>query len=78
MAAPNYLIHTTQTGDRLDLLAWRYYGDPFEWPRISRANPSAALAALREPVLASGTVLHIPLVSEVDLLTRQTFAPWRT
>ena len=33
--------HTVREGDRLDLLAYRYYGDPARWWRISDANPQA-------------------------------------
>lgn len=72
-----YLDHTTRTGDRLDLLASRYYGDSFQWTRIMEANPTEAMLALREPVLAAGTLLKIPLVAEADLLARTTYAPWR-
>lgn len=31
--------HTVQENDRLDLLAFKYYGDPTKWWQISDANP---------------------------------------
>lgn len=31
--------HTVQESDRLDLLAFKYYGDPAKWWQISDANP---------------------------------------
>jgi phage tail protein X len=72
----SYLEHRTRTGDRLDLLAWTYYGNPYEWPRIMEANPTAALAGLRQPVLAAGLVLKIPLVAQDDLLIQPAFEFW--
>jgi len=32
--------HTLQESDRLDLLAFKYYGDPAKWWQISDANPA--------------------------------------
>jgi nucleoid-associated protein YgaU len=50
------LTHVVQAGDRLDLLAWRYFGDPLQYWRIVDANPT-----LRpEELLETGRVLSIP------------------
>jgi nucleoid-associated protein YgaU len=50
------LTHVVQAGDRLDLLAWRYFGDPLQYWRIVDANPT-----LRpEDLLEIGRVLSIP------------------
>lgn len=75
--ASEYLDYTTRTGDRLDLLAYRFYGDALQWPRIMEANPAPALDELRQPVLNAGTLLKIPIVTQADLLDRQVFEPWR-
>ncbi|MET0622215.1 MAG: tail protein X [Pyrinomonadaceae bacterium] len=38
-AARGALLHTVAEGDRLDLLAFRYYGDASKWWQICDANP---------------------------------------
>ncbi|RKH37903.1 tail protein X [Corallococcus sicarius] len=54
--APTSLLHKVVAGDRLDLLAQRYFSDPFQAWRIVDANPTFEPEALLEP----GTVLSIP------------------
>ena len=34
-----FIVHTTKAGERWDLLAWRYYGDPTDYSPIIMANP---------------------------------------
>ncbi|MCC3766037.1 tail protein X [Streptomyces sp. UNOC14_S4] len=46
-------------GDRVDLLADRWYGDPTQWWRIADVNPH--VLDWTEP--DSGTVIRIPNVS---------------
>ncbi|MGE6761881.1 hypothetical protein ACQKGO_27965 [Corallococcus interemptor] len=53
---PTSLLHKVVAGDRLDLLAQRYFSDPFQAWRIVDANPTFEPEALLEP----GTVLLIP------------------
>jgi hypothetical protein len=36
---PGQFQHTVNEGDRLDLLAFKYYGDPARWWQIGDANP---------------------------------------
>ena len=55
-AAAAVLVHRVVAGDRLDLLAQRYFGDPFQYWRIVDANPAFAPEELLEP----GTLLRIP------------------
>ncbi|RKG93211.1 LysM peptidoglycan-binding domain-containing protein [Corallococcus terminator] len=50
------LLHKVAAGDRLDLLAQRYFSDPFQAWRIVDANPTFVPESLLEP----GTVLFIP------------------
>lgn len=50
------LIHQVKAADRLDLLAARYFGSPFEYWRIADANPSL----VPEDVLDPGAQLAIP------------------
>lgn len=53
------LQHRVVAGDRLDLLAARYFGDPLQYWRIADANPAPTPDELLEP----GRVLIIPRVS---------------
>jgi nucleoid-associated protein YgaU len=50
------VLHTVRSDDRLDLLASRYYGDPFQYWRIADANPALA----PEDVLDPGARISIP------------------
>ncbi len=40
---PGTFLHTVNQVDRLDLLAYEYYGDPKKWWLICDANPDIAL-----------------------------------
>lgn len=76
-----YLDYLTVEGDRLDLLADRYYSDPargvegsFLISIITDANPS--LHPL-QPVLPGGLLLKMPLVEDVAILGAPfAFQPW--
>jgi nucleoid-associated protein YgaU len=50
------VVHTVAAADRLDLLAQRYLGDPFQFWRIADANP----ALTPEDVLDPGARIAIP------------------
>ncbi|SCK08579.1 hypothetical protein [Streptomyces sp. WMMB 322] len=50
--------HTVSAGERPDLLAQRYFGDPGQWWRIADANPVFDPAELTEE---PGTEIDIPL-----------------
>lgn len=71
MSMPN-LVHVTADGDRWDLLAWRYYRDPMGYERIMDANPGVA----RDPVLAAGVRLLIPVIVAPNTLT-EDLPPWK-
>jgi nucleoid-associated protein YgaU len=53
---PPSAVHTVAAADRLDLLAHRYLGDPFQFWRIADANP----ALTPEDVLDPGAQIAIP------------------
>jgi len=53
---PPSLVHTVAAVDRLDLLAQRYLGDPFQFWRIADANP----ALTPDDVLDPGAQISIP------------------
>jgi nucleoid-associated protein YgaU len=53
---PPSVVHTVAAVDRMDLLAHRYLGDPFQYWRIADANP----ALTPEDVLDPGAQIVIP------------------
>lgn len=57
-AAPAVLTHQVSAGDRLDLIAARYLGDPALFHRIVDANPSLT----PEELLEVGRIIAIPEV----------------
>jgi phage tail protein X len=56
--ASGFIEHITADGDRWDLLAWKYYGDPYAYEGIIRANPEVPIV----PILPSGVRLLIPVL----------------
>lgn len=57
--------HTVQEGDRLDLLAYKYYGDPTKWWQINDANP--------EPSFPTELLDRGPLAQEHLVLVYSAF-----
>lgn len=53
-----YIEHITGDGERWDLLAWKYYGDPHAYERIIVANPDVPII----PVLPQGVRVLIPVL----------------
>lgn len=70
-AGPRFIHHVTAAGERWDLLAWSYYGDPANYGVIIMANPSIAIV----PVFDPGTVLAVPVVAASSVLSRD-LPPW--
>lgn len=54
--ARKFLHYTVQMGDRVDILASRYFGDPTLWWIIADANPEI----LFPTALPVGRVIRIP------------------
>lgn len=52
----NYLV---KDKDRLDLLAWTFYGDALKWWLIADANPEVMLW----DILIAGSIIRVPVVS---------------
>lgn len=67
-----YVEHLTVEGDRWDLLAWRYYGDPHLYEPIIAANPTVPI----RPFLASGVRLRVPVLPDEVVLDRD-LPPWK-
>jgi len=59
------VLHTVAGGDRLDLLAYKYYGDTTKWWQISDANPDRPFPT---DLLDTG-----PIVEELFALTHAGF-----
>lgn len=71
MDATQQIEHTTQDGDRWDLIAYKYYGDAAQSGPIQAANLHVPL----NPVLPAGITLRIPVLDtaqfDINLLP-----PW--
>lgn len=66
--------YITHDGDRLDLICFRAYGDPFDWRRIIDANPALPI----QDVFPSGIRLVIPILSEPTTQTPTAkLPPWK-
>jgi phage tail protein X len=64
MSAAQFILHITTAGERWDLLAWRYYGDP--------TNPNVAI----EPVFDAGISIAVPLQQKSTVVTAN-LPPWK-
>lgn len=71
--ADEYLEHVTTEGDRWDLLADRYYGDPHLYGLITAANPHVALT----PHLGAGVHLAIPVLEVEETVSTSELPPWK-
>jgi phage tail protein X len=69
---PQLLKHISSNGDRWDLLAWNYYGDPTLFGPIVMANPNIPI----EPVLAAGLTVVIPVLQKVSVVAAD-LPPWK-
>jgi phage tail protein X len=64
------LTHTTHFGEKLDQIAWTYYGDVSKVPLLIEANP-------RLPIkrnYPAGVVIYIPLIQQQN--TTEDLPPW--
>ncbi|HHR0444911.1 TPA: tail protein X [Pseudomonas aeruginosa] len=66
-----YITHTTREGERWDQLAARYYGNPYRYQPITRANPQVPLTG----ALQAGLALRIPVLDEQATVT-EDLPPW--
>jgi phage tail protein X len=73
MSAPQFIQHITYAGERWDLLAWQYYGDPTNYSVIIMANPALSI----EPVFEAGLTVQIPIIQQQTVLTNN-LPPWKT
>lgn len=72
MQGAQYIVHVTKAGERWDLLAWRYYGDPTDYQTIIMANPGVTI----EPVFEAGISLAVPIVQKSTVISVD-LPPWK-
>ncbi len=79
MADQDYLEHKTVSGDRWDLLAWRYYGDATKQAVLLEANRSLYLNPIRIPdlVLPGGITLKVPMLDADAVVAVADLPPWK-
>lgn len=66
------LTHITAAGERWDLVAWKYYGDPTLYGPIVMANPDISI----EPVFEVGLTIMIPVLQKSNA-TSVSLPPWK-
>jgi phage tail protein X len=66
------IAHITESNERWDLLAWRYYGDASRYSAIIMANPVVAIEAVFEAGLHVDIPVLIPAGNDSAELP-----PWR-
>ncbi len=67
-----YILHVTTAGERWDLLAWQYYGDPTDYSPIIMANPNVPI----EPVFDAGLSIAVPLQQQ-SAVVMADLPPWK-
>jgi phage tail protein X len=72
MSAPQFIEHVTYAGERWDLLAFKYYGDPTNYEVIIMANPLVPI----EPVFEAGIVITIPIIAKQNIMN-SNLPPWK-
>jgi len=66
-----YYEYITKEGDRWDLIAYEFYGDPMLYEPIIVANPEVPII----PILPSGIKLRIPIIEIKE--TIEELPPWK-
>lgn len=72
MSSPQFITHISSNGDRWDLLAWNYYGDPTLFGPIVMANPGIPI----EPVLSAGLTVIVPVLQKASVVAAD-LPPWK-
>jgi phage tail protein X len=65
--------HITKADDRWDLLAYKFYGNPYAYERLCVANPQY----LGMPILPSGVKLRVPRAIEEVNQSNSALPPWK-
>lgn len=67
-----FILHVTTAGERWDLLAWQYYGDPTDYSPIIMANSTVPI----EPVLDAGVAIAVPILQKSSVAITD-LPPWK-
>jgi phage tail protein X len=67
-----FILHITTAGERWDLLAWQYYGDPTDYSAIIMANPNVPI----EPVFDAGIAIAVPILQK-SAAVAVDLPPWK-
>ncbi len=67
-----FILHITKAGERWDLLAWQYYGDPTDYLPIIMANPNVPI----EPVFDAGISIDVPILQKSAVIAAD-LPPWK-
>lgn len=65
--------YITIQGDRLDTIATKAYGDPFEWASILDNNPSLPIIG----EYPAGIRIVLPVKESVDLVSEDLVPAWK-
>ncbi len=63
--------YITKEGDRWDMIAYEFYGDPMLYEPIIVANPEVPII----PILPSGIKLRVPVIETKN--TIEELPPWK-
>lgn len=72
MATTQFITHITSSGERWDLVAWKYYGNATLYSPIIMANPGIAI----EPVFSAGLTLLVPMLAQSNTAPAN-LPPWK-
>lgn len=68
------IIHITTDGERWDSIAWRYYRDVRQTPRLLACNPHLAA----RPSLPGGQRVVVPIIARDPVASDPSrLPPWR-
>jgi phage tail protein X len=67
-----FITHVTAAGERWDLLAWTFYGDPSLYSPIIMANPRIPI----ESAFEAGLEIAIPIV-RISPAQAINLPPWK-
>jgi phage tail protein X len=78
----SYVEYRSLPGDRLDLIAWKFYGNTFNIRPIAEANPNVLTVPfittdLASPIIPEGTLLKVPQIEVRKYIDPQSLPPWR-
>ena len=67
-----FYSYITKQNDRWDLIAYKFYNNPFLYEDIIKANPNVKV----EPVLQEGINLKIPVKESTNTISFE-LPPWK-